>query len=92
MTISVIRRYTDEDAVAVTKAANRFCRRHAIENVPDYFGAVNIENHIDAVSQSDPQEASTLARLWRRCFCRAVGLPYDRRLTVMAGHLGYAID
>ena len=92
MTISVFRRYTNDNAIEVEKAADRFCRRHAVENDPDYIGEVNIECHIDAVSQSDPQEASTLARLWMRCFCRAVGLPYDRRLTVMAGHLGYAID
>ena len=92
MTISVIRRYTNEDAIEVEKAADRFCRRHAIDNDPDYIGEVNIENHIYAVSQSDPQEGSKLSRLWRSCFCRAVGLPYDRRVTVMAGHLGYAIN
>ena len=92
MTISVIRRYTNEDVIAVEKAADRFCRRHVIENDPDFIGELNIESHIDAVSQSDPQEGSKLARLWMRCFCRAVGLPYDRRMTVMAGHLGSAIN
>lgn len=92
MTISVIRRYTDEDAIAIEKVADRFCKRHAIENDPEFIGEVNIESHIYAVSQSDPQEGSRLARLWQRCYCRAFDLPYDSRLTVFAGHIGYRID
>ncbi|UXL28785.1 hypothetical protein [Stenotrophomonas maltophilia] len=87
MTISVIRPFSNEDEAAVEKAAARFCKRHGIEqdaNYPDAYLDVIAHLH----QTSDPHQG----RLWQACFCRAVGLPYDRRLTVAFGHLGFQID
>ncbi|EMR0512918.1 hypothetical protein RY963_000922 [Stenotrophomonas maltophilia] len=87
MTISVIRPFSNEDAVAVEKAAARFCARHGIEQNANYSDAfLNVLVHLFDTSDT------RLRHLWQGCFCRAVGLPYDRRLTVAYGHLGFYID
>lgn len=86
MTISVIRPFSNEDAAAVEKAAARFCTRHGIQRDADCSDTMNVRVHL--LDASDAH----LGQLWQACFCRAVGLPYDRRLTVAQGHLGFQID
>ncbi len=86
MTISVIRPFSNEDADAVEKAAARFCTRHGVQRDADCPDAhMNIRVHLLEASDTH------LGQLWQACFCRAVGLPYDRRLTVAHGHLGFQI-
>ncbi|MFD1040747.1 hypothetical protein [Pseudoxanthomonas kaohsiungensis] len=86
MTISVIRPFSNEDAAAVEKAAARFCTRHGIQRDADSSDHLSVRVHL--LDASDTH----LGQLWQACFCRAVGLPYDSRLTVAFGHLGFQID
>lgn len=94
MSISTIRRYDDEDAAKVNAAALRFCARHNI--VANYDGE-SAEQSIDAeiellrqleCSRSEPK----LATQWQRVFCRALGQPYNSRLTVGYGYVGISVQ
>jgi hypothetical protein len=93
MTISTIRRYDAEDAAKVNAAALRFCARHNI--VANYEGESaekSIESEIDLRRQMNGDGSEPkLAAQWQRVFCRALGLPYDRRLTVGYGYIGRVV-
>ena len=92
MTISTIRRATESDLNAVERAAERFCRRHNIEQ--SYDGqdfAVTVEDAV-AWADSDEGKQTRLSLLWQQCFCRALGEPYNSRLTIAYGHVGLTIE
>jgi hypothetical protein len=92
MTISTIRRATEYDLNAIERAAERFCRRHNIAQ--SYDGQEFTVAVEDAVAWADIDEGkqTRLSRLWRQCFCRALGEPYNSRLTIAYGHVGLTIE
>ena len=72
MALSTTRRMTDEDAVKLERAAERFCARHNIR-VDDDTALIAVEAMV--TDGGDPERATYLARLWRRCHIRATGCP-----------------
>lgn len=94
MTISTIRRYDADDAAKVNSAALRFCARHNI--VANYDGEPaeqSIEAEIELRRQLDGGRGEPkLAVQWQRVFCRALGQPYNSRLTVGYGHVGIRVQ
>ena len=89
MTISVIRKITDEDRESIESSAVRFAARHNIDVslYDNAFEAVELETqHQDL--QGDPR----LKNLWKNCFCRAVGEPRNARLCIGWGNLGIDIS
>lgn len=91
MTISTIRRATDDDLAAVEASAERFCARHGITA---YEGKTFEECVELAIDTFDPYDfkARKLRQLWIACYCRALGQPRDHRLTIGWGHVGLRID
>jgi hypothetical protein len=69
---------TDEDAVKLERAAERFCARHNIRVDDDDTALLTIEAMVTGGRRcygGDPERAGYLARLWRRCHIRATGCP-----------------
>jgi len=92
MTISTIRRYTADDAARVNAAALRFCQRHAITaSSVGQSAEDSIDDEIDLQRQMDGR-APKLAAQWQRVYCRALGVPYDRRITVGYGYIGLSVQ
>ena len=81
MTISIIRAMTQTDDDRLEKAARAFIIRHALgptENTCDNAKAIASRVYDD----------KRLASLWQRCYCRALRLPYDARLTDNGKYVG----
>lgn len=98
MTISIIRKETTEDRQRVNAAARRFCNHHNIQILEvdaDVFGG-NLEDlvdfHINYGDFIDRSEQSAYQRKWTRALCRALKVPYDRRIVLAFGHVGIRID
>ena len=92
MTISTIRRVTDEDKVSVVRAAERFIARHSIALSYEGQAAEEaIECEIAMATEAGGAKPR-IARLWQQCLCRALGQRYDSRLTIAYGHVGLSID
>jgi hypothetical protein len=92
MTISTIRRYTDDDKARVRAAAERFCQRHSIN--PDQFSdeETAAETAIDfALWSAHPEDKARLRKLWTDCYCRALKVPYDVRTTTGNGYIGVSV-
>lgn len=72
MAISVVRKFTQDDAEKIRKAAEKFCARHGIS-----FGEhLPAEDAIDfAIEDADPGRAARIRKLWRTVYCRALGMP-----------------
>lgn len=87
--ISVVRKFTAEDAVAVKVAAERFCKRHNIQ-----FNALEGANAAEVAIEWETSKDGWHAHLksaWTRVYCRALSYPrQDSRLTVAFGHIGLA--
>lgn len=84
MTISTIRRADAADYAAVEKAAERFNARHGITKAYD-------EQTAEEAVEFEAEHDARIKRLWQQCFCRALGEPYDRRLTIGYGYIGLSI-
>lgn len=84
MTISIIRKYEDEDKARVQAAAESFCKRHGI-SFDEFCGA---EISID-YALSDSYDSAYLRKLWTACYCRALRVPTDSRITTGYGYIGY---
>lgn len=97
MTISTIRRATADDNSAIERAAERFCRRHGI--TPTFEGETftsAVEFEVDSARYNNRQfgihAAPVIERQWQRVFCRALGQPYDARLTIGYGYVGLRVE
>lgn len=80
MSISPIRRFTDEDATAVESAAVRFAKRHGLKIYDDQTAVDQIDYYL--------LDDRRLARLWTGCYCRALGVPRSERVTTGWGYVG----
>ena len=91
MAISVIRKADADDYASVRAAAEQFCERHRIvyyDDAPD--GA---EDAIECeIAQERERGDHRLRKLWTAVYCRALGRPVDRRLTIAYGHVGIRQD
>lgn len=93
MTISTIRRATDEDYAAIERAAQKFALRHGITR--NYDGeSWEIAVEFAADPGFDPYDflARKLRRLWIGCYCRALGHRRDHRLTIGSGYVGIRVQ
>lgn len=91
MSISVIRKVTSDDLAAVNAAAVRFCDRHGIQ----YDDPDEAEREVEMAVLSADEDAgrqSRLGRNWQRCFCRALGEPYDSQLMIAWGYVGVSLE
>ena len=90
MTVSIIRQATKQDDQAVERAALNFCRRHGITIDQGDSALLAVEY---ATSQDSPgYDQARHARLWVGCFCRALNVPRDRRVTMAYGQIGLSVD
>ena len=82
MSISVIRKASEEDHKRVRTAAERFCKRHKISVVDD-----DPESAI-AYNTYYQEQTTYLHTLWIGCLARALNEKRDARLCIAYGHVG----
>lgn len=91
MSISIIRKYDDEDKARVLASAKRFCDRHNIW-YSDFYGVAEIEADIDHwIYDSHPEVKAYHRKLWTACYCRALRVPCDVRTTTGYGYIGVRV-
>jgi hypothetical protein len=83
MSISTIRRYTEEDQTRVQAAAIRFCERHGLGYDADSAAELSIDHAL-----YDHHDRARLLKLWTACYCRALQVPCDVRITTGYGYIG----
>ena len=92
MTISTIRRYEEDDKARVKIAAEAFCSRHGISYDAEYDGQLAAENAIEhAIYTAHPEDLARLRKLWTACYCRALRVPCDVRITTGYGYIGVRV-
>ena len=89
MALSIIRKLTDNDKTRVEAAANRFCARHNI-SVSECETALEAIDYY--IANRFPDDRRYYFTLWQRCFCRALRVDYDSRVTTGWGNIGYCVD
>lgn len=82
-TFVIIRELEAEDVQRIKTSAESFCKRHNIRFDSGCYGFHDAENAIVYYCYSNKQ----LWRLWLKCFCRAVKMPYDSRATTYGKYL-----
>jgi len=85
MTISIIRKSTDEDKKRVLAAALRLIYRKNLTIIHNYDEDAEMSVHAAIYSGDIPKS------VWQRCFCRALQQPYDSRLRLAYGHVGITV-
>ena len=90
MAISVIRKMTEADTLAVQTSAMRFCDRHGLtyDSPEDALSAIAYE----ADPQSPGCDQNRIRSLWTRCLCRSLKVPVDHRVTIAYGYIGLRIE
>ena len=84
-----VRKFQEEDAIAVQKSARKFAERHNIE-IPEHETAWSaVENYVQYLKFAG-EDGGYLNRLWEKCFARAVGV---KGATGTAwGNIGYPAE
>lgn len=82
-TFSITRRATADDYVRLDRSAARFLKRHALPSLWD--GAA-----YEAIPYA-LEDRPELARMWRRCVKRAIGVSHARA-GIFGGYVGHWIE
>jgi hypothetical protein len=87
--LNPIRKLTDTDTARLEAAALRFAARHGFRIDPDWTGMWSAYEGMECELRADNQPATIrLRRLWRACFCRALGFKPSADLTINYGYVG----
>jgi len=81
--MSIIRKYEEDDRARVQAAAERFCKRHNIRATETAEESIQF-----AIATAHPEDRARLRELWMGCYCRALRVPYNVRTTTMGGQIG----
>lgn len=94
MTIAPFRRFTADDAAALSDSALRFCERHSLDVLSSNLYSRPWEVLDDDLcwrveNDQDRKYAVYLKRLWQACRCRALRVPVAADVTVGYGYVGH---
>ena len=92
MALSIIRKFTDDDAERLDASAQRFASRHGLKlDLDGQSPREAVAFELWSCDTGTCPHIKDLQRYWQDCFCRALGVKVDASITVAHGYVGYSV-
>lgn len=90
--LSIIRPFTEDDAIRLDAAAQRFAARHrlTLDVEEGEARAEALDVYLWSRDTGTNPRIPYLKRLWQACRCRALGVKVDASITTGYGYIGYS--